>query len=252
MLIPMHFNSGTPTFEETPELVLLAHVDQDRSKRVVAKGTAFFVHVDSCLVLLTAAHVFDGLENQPILALGKKGHVSLAGKKVVRSKLFDVAAIILESSDIDDLMVELMCVEPIAVADVQDSGTDAIYQMHGFPGSKNTFSPTDGAKRHMARVSLGERRDAPKKSSLPLKDFQPFCFDISLKQLFNDEGIKVNTLTEFKGMSGSPVYRYEVTGTSKAMGQLVGMFVHWDKNERTASVIPWQILREFALLAISH
>jgi hypothetical protein len=238
------------TYGESPSLVLLTTIDQDGDKKVKAIATGFIAVCKPYVVLVTAAHAFQGLNGQPVLAVGPIGNVSLAKAKVVTSDRFDIAIIVLETDDLLSLFEKCRCIPVSVLSDVKDSGVDALYQMHGYPAAKNEFTRIGGMKSFQLRVSLGAHRGIPSRSAYAQLDASPFCFDISPKDLINDDLERDLRFGSFKGLSGSPVFRHPIR-TEKSEAHLFGMFIEWHKESKTAVVVPWVEIERLIPIAIN-
>ena len=242
------FLTGDIPYQIVPELLIIAHVDQNRTKKVIPIATGFAAYSGNYLVILSAAHAFNNLQGEAMLIVGSNGSVSLARAKIVIEKTFDIAVIFLDTDYIKTLFKNLLLVQAENIPSVSDSGAGSIYQVHGFPASKNKFNRSTGWIPNYMRVSFGGERNAPKRTTFPLERISPFCFELSLKNLFDDDGKPDNKLGRLQGMSGSPVYRYAKVENGVA-GKLIGMFVHWDKDEQVASVVPWKAIESFVTQA---
>jgi hypothetical protein len=247
---PLEIDYGPMAYGETPSLVLLAAIDQDGDKKCKSIATGFISVAQPYVVLITAAHVFQGIEGRPVLAIGPIGSISLAKAKVVKSDLFDIAVAFLGNDDFLRLFQKCRCVMPEVVSGVTDSGVSAMYQLHGYPAAKNEISRTHGLKSHQVRVSLGVSRDLPLHSRFSDVDVTPFCFDISPKKLVNDALERDFRLGSFKGLSGGPVVRHSIRHGESPHANLIGMFVEWHKQSKTAVVVPWVEIERFVHLAV--
>jgi hypothetical protein len=237
---PIEINFAPMEYGEVTSTVLLVTIDEDGDKKLKSLATGFFAISPPYVVLVTAAHVFNGLVGKPVIAIGKNGSVSLAKAKLVKSDKFDIAVAFFETNDLSILFDAFRCPNPLIIKNVLDSGVSAIYQLHGFPAAKNEISKTTGLNGYQLRLTFGESKEIPKQSSFVSTDLTPFCFEISPKKLVDDNAEPDYRFGSFKGLSGSPVYRYDASDDKTKPANLIGMFVEWHNVSKTAVVVPWE------------
>lgn len=228
---------GKLPYKSDFEPILLASIDLCGDKKFKLIGTAFPFLCDGWIGLITAAHTINKLSGNPIVAImgPKKLHVQNA--QIIFFNEIDVAVIQCSSEDLNSLFDECICIEPdMGKTSNEESGIDAIYQVYGYPASKNKFSRLEITNPSIYRMTLGLHNNRPVGSKLT-KEFPLMCFDLGIKNMLDDEFNKTPQLGCFEGMSGGPVIRHKIS-SHDSDGQLVGMFVAWHKEEKTAVVIP--------------
>jgi hypothetical protein len=222
------------------EPILLASMDRYGDKKFQLIGTAFPFFFEGWIGLITAAHTINNLSGNPIVAIvgPKKLHIQTA--QITILKEIDVAVIQCSSEDLNRLFDKCLCIEPdLESMSNEESCTGAIYQVYGYPKSKNKFSRLETMKPSIYRMSLGSHKNRPigtkLTSELPL-----MCFELDVKNMIDDDYNKTLKLGCFEGMSGGPVIRHKISSHSD--GLLVGMFVEWHSKEKTAVVIPVAVI----------
>lgn len=228
---------GKLPYKADLEPILLASMDLYGDKKLQLIGTAFPFFCGGWIGLITAAHTINNLSGNPIVAIigAKKLHVQNA--QITFLNEIDVAVIQCSSEDLNSLFDECLCIEPdMDRTSNEESGTDAIYQVYGYPKSKNKFSRLEITNPSIYRITLGLHKNRPIRTKLA-KEFPLMCFDLGIKNMFDDEFNKTLQLGCFEGMSGGPVIRHKIS-SHDSDGQLVGMLVEWHRKEKTAVVIP--------------
>jgi hypothetical protein len=240
ILVPVNVQYGKLPFGEEPDTLLLMSIDQDGDKRWKSIGTAFPMLHGKVLAIITAAHALKDLDGFPLMALNPKNRkaISLKDSQILYSEDIDVAVIQCSSNDLSELFETCTCIEAnYDCVSSQDSGADSLYQVYGYPRSKNKFSRSTPFNTYGFRVSLGTRKTLPERSKLSDIGMPTLCFDLDIRNLMNDERKKTLQIGKFDGMSGGPIIRH-ATSTGALPGTLVGMFVEWHAVERTAVAVP--------------
>ena len=241
-LRPAEVILGSLKSDELPQTALLATIDEEGDKRWVPCGTTFVSIKSPYTVLVTAAHNFNGLRGRPMyLVVAGKFPVSLANAHVVKFDECDIALIFLNSNDLAQLFPRCRCISQDSILNVSDSALTAIYQVHGLPQSKNKISLHRPFEQFQIRMSLGAEKELPVNSKINHAS-SPLCFEASPKNLVSDVGIKDNRLANFYGLSGGPVIRHKIVNDQMMPGNIVGVFLEWHKNCRTAVAMPIAIL----------
>lgn len=233
---------GRLALGDYPDTFMLLSIDQDGDKKWKMVGTAFPLFHGNFINLVTAGHVVEGLSGFPLYVFNpREGKmISLVNSRVGFSSDLDLAIIQCSSKDLFDLSDTYSCVKiDYQCKSSQESGIDSLYQVYGYPGSKNKLSLSQGFNSHAFRISLGQFRLSPSKSRLAALGMPLLCFDLSPDHLVDDDGKKTSQLGKFEGMSGGPVIKYS---SSSPLGMLAGMFVEWHRVEKTAVVIPISII----------
>lgn len=241
ILVPVNIQYGKIPYGVEPDILLLMSIDQDGDKRWKPVGTAFpFLH-GRILSIITAFHVLENLNGFPPYALNPKNRktISLKNSRVICSKEFDIGVIQCESNDLSTLFDTCTCIEAdYNCTSSKDSGLESLYQMHGFPQSKNKFSRLEPFNTFEICISLGTPKPLPSKSKLAAIGLSTLCFDLGIDNLVDDDLNKTRQLGKFDGMSGGPVIRYVRSSTGSLLGTLAGMFIEWHSKEKTAVAIP--------------
>lgn len=228
---------GKLPYKADLEPILLASMDRYGDKKLKLIGTAFPFLCGRWIGLITAAHVINNLSGNPIVAIMGPKRLYVQNAQIIFLKEIDVAVIQCSSEDLNSLFDECLCIEPdIDRASNEESGTNAIYQVYGYPKSKNKFSRLEIMNPSIYRITLGLHKNRPIGTKLA-KEFPLMCFDLGIQNMVDDEFDKTLQLGCFEGMSGGPVIRHKIS-SHDSDGQLVGMLVEWHNKEKTAVVIP--------------
>ncbi|CAG9171645.1 hypothetical protein CURE108131_11895 [Cupriavidus respiraculi] len=236
----MQLHYGVLPFGSEPDTLLLVSIDQDRDKKWHAIGSAFPLYHNGKVYLITAGHVVAKLSGFPIYVLNskEKSLISLRDAQVSVVRELDLAVVECSLNDLASLFGRCNCVKAdyrVPRTGVGNNGD--IYQVYGFPKSKNKISRSKGFGPNLFRVSLGAPRQLPKRSKLAGLPIPMMCFEIDPDRLFDDEFKPTFQLGKFEGLSGGPVIRHAAEIDSGA-GSLVGMFVEWHSTEKVAVVVP--------------
>jgi hypothetical protein len=236
----VHVQCGKLPFGGEPDVILLVSIDQYGDKKWKVIGTAFPLLHNGMVVLVTAGHVVEKLSGVPVHALNPRegSQISLSRASVSFNAEMDLAVIFCSSVDLHSLFNCCTCIDvDYTRVSAEDSGGTGIYQVYGYPVSKNKISRTSRFDPHMFRISLGKPNRLPARSRLSDLRVPLMCFDIAPDRLLDDDMKKTFALGKFDGMSGGPVIRHS-TSHESLYGTLVGMFVEWHSVEKTAVVIP--------------
>lgn len=237
---PVQVSFGNLPFGDDPHLILIVSCDPDGDKKWTAQGTGFPVLCDNMLTIITAAHVTRGLSGKPVVLIGPSGSLQLSPHecRVLQNSEIDLALISISSEDMVTLFGVCNCIElDFDTVACTDSGTEALYQLYGYPQSKNKYSRTEGWNYEAFRVSLGLERPIPARSALRALKIPLLGFDIDLKKMVDDDYQRNSRLGRLQGMSGGPVIRHPIHGTANG-GKIAGIFLEWHLAERTAIVLP--------------
>lgn len=233
---------GMLQFDSNPDVIQLLSMDQDGDKKWKTVGTAFPLFHNSILYIITAAHVVKGLVGKPLYAIHDKRNVSLATASILKQDEFDIAVIRCNSEILTQIFSPCRCINPdLKAFTCNDSGEEAIYQVYGFPQSKNKISKTQPIIQKMFRMTLGRAHTLPQKTKLAATGVPLLCFNADPNDLVDEKFEKTSQLGKFEGMSGGPVIRHNIKENDTA-GKIVGMFVEWHSAEKTAIAVPIAVI----------
>lgn len=235
---PLKLEIGMLPFESTPDVIQLLSIDQDGDKKWKTVGTAFPLFHNSILYIITAAHVVKDLTGKPLYAIHDRRTVSLATASILKQDEFDIAVIRCNSETLAQIFSPCRCIHAnLKLFSCNDSGEDAIYQVYGFPQSKNKISKTQPIIQKMFRMTLGRPHALPPKTKLAATGIPLLCFNAAPNDLVDEKFEKTSQLGKFEGMSGGPVIKHDIK-ENDAAGKIVGMFVEWHSAEKTAIAVP--------------
>lgn len=221
------------------QTIFIALQDRDRSKRWLACGTAFPVYVENKIVLVTAAHNFLGITDEPALLIGPNGHLRLFRDNfhMVGNTAIDLALIALSSDDLITLFGECVCVE-LDLDALPERQEPHAYQAYGYPRSKNKHSNTSGWSLSKFRVTLGPTTVVPQASNLNQLGVPLLAFELDLSRMVDDDGNPDSRIGKLDGMSGGPVISHPIEKGQAGPGKLAGVFLEWHSKEKIAVVMP--------------
>ena len=239
-LLPNHVEVryGRLAFGGDPQLVMFA-AQNLKDKKWEASGSGFPVLHRGVVSIVTAGHVAAALEGKVVVLKGPEGSVVLKPQqcRMLFNEDVDLSIITIPSSQLATLFGICTCIDlEDNLMSVADSGVSSLYQVYGYPLSKNRFSNTEGWTREGFRISLGTQAVVPSRSKLLDLGIPLFAFDIDLKDLVDDQFEKYDRLGALRGLSGGPVLRHEVK--TSGVGRIAGIFLEWHSVERTAVVLP--------------
>lgn len=239
-LLPSHIEvrQGRLPFGGDPQLVMFA-AQNPKDKKWEASGSGFPVLHKGVVSIVTAGHVAAALEGKVVVLKGPEGSVLLTPQqcRMLFNAEVDLALITIPSSQLKVLFGVCACIElDHNLRHVADSGISALYQVYGYPLSKNKFSNTAGWTLEGFRVSLGKQEMVPSRSKLLDLKIPLFAFHIDLKNMVDDQFEKFDRLGALKGLSGGPVLRHDVNASGA--GRIAGVFLEWHSSDRTAVVLP--------------
>lgn len=221
------------------QTVFIAAQDRDASKRWIACGTGFPVYFDGRVFIVTAAHNFKGMTDEPALLIGPNGYVRLFRDNfhLVGNTAVDLALIAMNSGDLITLFGECMCLQ-LDMKALPGRTEPHAYQAYGYPVSKNKHSKTKGWPMAGWRITLGPAAPVPSRSKLNLLEVPLLGFEIDLGKMVNDDGEPDNRIGKLEGISGGPVVSHAITENTVGPGLLAGVFLEWHAIERVAVVMP--------------
>ncbi|WP_157201462.1 hypothetical protein [Massilia sp. Root418] len=243
-LFPNHVevHYGRLAFGGDPQLVMFGAQNPD-DKKWEASGSGFPVLHKGVVSIVTAGHVAAELEGKSVVLKGPEGSVFLEKQqcRILYNEDVDLALITIPSTQLKTLFSVCICIElDYELRDVADSGISSLYQVYGFPLSKNKFSNTVGWTLEGFRISLGRKAKVPLRSKLLDLEIPLLAFHIDLKEMVDDQLEKFDRLGALKGLSGGPVFRHD---TASGAGRIAGVFLEWHSVERTAVVLPAAAIR---------
>lgn len=229
---------GRLAFGGDPQIVMFV-AQNIKNKKWEASGSGFPVLYKGVVSIVTAGHVAAELEGKVTVLKGPEGSIVLNPQqcRIIFNKNVDLAIITIPSTQLATLFGVCICIElDDNLMSVADSGVSSLYQVYGYPLSKNKFSNTGGWTREGFRISLGTQAAVPSRSKLLDLGIPLFAFDIDLKDMVDDQLEKYDRLGALRGLSGGPILRHEIK--APGAGQVAGIFLEWHSLERTALVLP--------------
>ena len=221
------------------QTVFIAVQDRDASKRWVASGTGFPVYFDGRIFIVTAAHNFRGMTDEPALLIGPNGYVRLFRDNfhLAGNTAIDIALIAMNSDDLITLFGECVCLQ-LDLDALPNRTEPYAYQAYGYPVSKNKHSKTQGWPMAGWRITLGPAAPVPRRSKLNELGVPLLGFEIDLERMVNDDGEPDRRIGKLEGISGGPVVSHALGENTVGPGMLAGVFLEWHSNERVAVVMP--------------
>ncbi|MBW9335680.1 hypothetical protein FEE59_19385 [Herbaspirillum sp. RU 5E] len=231
-----------------PTVVPLYSRDEGTKIAGTGFGSAFILHVDDQLYLVTAMHVLSEWYelirlNKPVVGFINDKACVMHKLEFLTSKEFDLAVALLSEAWLDEAGVSDIRAIPL-LQDIQNVPT-GVYLAMGCPSSRNVIRPE--YNKHNRTVHSLTVSPAPTPKASGIANGLGFGYDP--KNSVNSEGKNLGGRVDLHGMSGGPVFELAFSAhLGGTIPMLTGVLCEWHEIERKIVASPL----EAVLVLIAH